>query len=259
MDKQNIAHCDIKPDNILISADHKAFICDLSVYKLLDDPKNKDLVKTLTSAVGTKIWAAPEMRKALEPANIFMVEVQKLNRRVLDTFSLGLITFFCLEREAYEIHKELLNSKEEILIDLTKKIKAKVPEFFFYILLSMVSFNPQRRPSPSQLYKDLKKINSSTLRTTRKDCSTQIDQSFTVTDLPVKKIEPIYITKDEKIEVTLLTNSEIKIKPFKKIEISQDDLKRLLNFEKFKKFMNTNAKSTPTKLDLELPERLFLK
>lgn len=56
---KGILHRDIKPDNILVGADHKPKVADLGLAKQLDDPELQRLTAT-GMVVGTPLYLSPE-------------------------------------------------------------------------------------------------------------------------------------------------------------------------------------------------------
>ncbi|MCI11997.1 G-type lectin S-receptor-like serine/threonine protein kinase RLK1-like, partial [Trifolium medium] len=104
-----IIHCDIKPQNVLLDANHVAKIADFGLSKLL----NKDQTRTNTNFRGTIGYIAPEWLRS-----------SPITAKV-DVFSFGvmLLEIICCRRhvESYESHDEDERGSEDddlVLVNL---------------------------------------------------------------------------------------------------------------------------------------------
>ena len=140
----------MKPQNILINKDGRAFVTDVGAAKEFKDTLVAKKRANMTSHGGTVKWMAPEM-----------LQLYLTNKEIpaflsnLDVFSLGLITLNAIDKDGFTKQKGLLNKDEKVLEKYLQELEAKgviKDKEFFPILKSMLSFNIDSRISIEKLY-----------------------------------------------------------------------------------------------------------
>lgn len=87
--KHNIAHNDIKPENMLIRRDNTLVLVDFGVSAMLDFPKTDPALHT---ACGTLAFYSPEKCSSKEPTSANLVE----NAKTSDVWALGVCMYLML-------------------------------------------------------------------------------------------------------------------------------------------------------------------
>ena len=87
LNKKNISHRDLKPDNILITEDGSVKIADFDVSKTITRNEYGDTLRTMSTAfTGTRIFVSPEMWNVGNG----VISAEGLNYNISDVYSLGL-------------------------------------------------------------------------------------------------------------------------------------------------------------------------
>ncbi len=146
--KNGIIHRDVKPSNILLTANDEVKVLDFGIAKLINDSKSQ-LTKTGTN-IGTVYYMSPEQVKA-----------QELDQRS-DIYSLG-VTFyeilsgFCpystLSSE-YEVYNSIVN---ENLVPLTKSLGSEYFDVWQIILKATYKNKNGRYNNCDEIIADLDK------------------------------------------------------------------------------------------------------
>ena len=151
LQKNNICHRDIKPQNILVFKN--------DVYKLADFGEAKQLIdikKNLTnySLRGTELYMSPLLFNGLRNGQIDI----KHNVFKSDVYSLGLCVLFAAvtkNRPLYEIRKYI--DMKDTRKYLEKIIKGKYSCKFINLLCNMIEIHEKNRPDFIELEKIMKK------------------------------------------------------------------------------------------------------
>lgn len=139
MDSKNVAHRDLKLENILVDDQIDIKVADFgfATYKKI----NK-----LTSYKGTKTYMAPEIR-----------EGKVYDGRQIDMFSTGVILFIIVQgifpfeqaKRSDKIYQLIINQK---LDSYWKKVRAyDLSDEFKDLIIKMVSYDASKRPTISEL------------------------------------------------------------------------------------------------------------
>ena len=148
LQKRNICHRDIKPQNILINENNQYKIADFGEAKKLK------VVKELNTLRGTQIYMSPLLYYGLKN-NVSDV---KHNSYKSDTYSLGLCILYgaCLNiKVIYEI-REILNMN--LIFSIIKKyINGRYSDYFISILRKMLETDEKNRIDFIDLEKELNK------------------------------------------------------------------------------------------------------
>ena len=127
-----------------------ALVADLGISKVLDSSDTIDRYKTLDTFGGTKVWLAPEIDKEKMSSEKGI----KIDLTKTDIFSLGLISFYCLDKE-FPTDKRWNDEEELVKYVENFQAKEKLNSGFYFLLRCMVSFNVMTRPSIKQIYNTL--------------------------------------------------------------------------------------------------------
>lgn len=188
--RTGIIHRDIKPDNLLITADKQIRIADFGVAFL---PGDQSEAGELKNAVGTMDYMAPEVLEGIE----YTVKS--------DIYSLGVTIYEALTGknpfsevsmlEQFEVRKSL---------PPVKSIRAEVPDYLSEIIEKATAFKPQDRfSSAKELLQFLKQ------KRTIKQQVIQLEEPFKKISeaRPQLKIVPDVVAeaKSEAIEATVQT------------------------------------------------------
>ena len=131
---QGLAHRDIKPENILIT--------DKMVPKLADFGTTKDFFTPRITFCGTYEYMAPE---------IFEKKYQTLK---VDIWSLGILLFE-MTHLTTPFAKNQLSKVEQILAQGTIPFKDDINPDIKRLVLTMLQFKPERRPTCESLLRDV--------------------------------------------------------------------------------------------------------
>jgi len=104
---QGIIHCDLKPDNMVVSADGSVQFIDWGMAEI-DHSKNQTRLKSY--AKQTPTWAAPEVLLAESKLIQFSYKI--------DVFSLGLIFIALFTRKKHALPFESVNSISKIMLNV---------------------------------------------------------------------------------------------------------------------------------------------
>jgi serine/threonine protein kinase len=153
LQKNNISHRDIKPQNILIFKN--------KIYKLTDfgearkigekDKNNKGAIQY--SLKGTELYMSPLLFNGLRTGQIDI----KHNTYKSDVYSLGLCFLYAAttnERTLFEIRRMI--EMEKIIKFININMKDKYSDKFINIIISMLEIHEQKRPDFVELEKILK-------------------------------------------------------------------------------------------------------
>jgi len=107
MHTQNIAHRDVKPENIMV--DHEGFIrlIDMGTCKVLKPSPNGAISRTFT-IIGTPLYMAPEVIS--NKGYIFYADLWSMGICLYE-FMCGIVPFGESLDDPYEIYEEILNKK----------------------------------------------------------------------------------------------------------------------------------------------------
>ena len=138
LEKHDIVHRDIKPNNIIISTDGKVYFIDFGIARLLEQPS-----LTLTGAImgpHSAGYSAPEQFNNLK---------DNIDSRA-DIFSLGVVTYECLSGrnpflEGAISHLDILQ-KTETITPVAFQIKGDAEQQLMALISSMMGKYPSRRP-----------------------------------------------------------------------------------------------------------------
>ena len=142
LQKNNITHRDIKPQNILI-ANNKYKICDFGEAKII---QTDGVIQQ--SIRGTELYMSPILFKALNTRQKLVVH----NTYKSDVFSLGMCILLAATltyQSLYDIRE--LDNMENVKNILVKYLIAKYSYNFVGTLLKMLEFNEELRPDFIQL------------------------------------------------------------------------------------------------------------
>jgi serine/threonine protein kinase len=131
--EKGIAHRDIKPDNILISADHKILVIDFNISKvgkLNGEEKNKFKYRYL-SHIATPNSQAPELLR------------EGYYTEAIDIWGIGLVMYTLLTGYKLKREAEVVEEQVQEIENVSEECKA--------FLKSLLSENPDERPTASEL------------------------------------------------------------------------------------------------------------
>lgn len=137
----------MKPSNILIDINRRAYICDFGEALKLESRNPEEEV----CVTGTIPFMAPELRIAMD-------ENRNLRIRDLpscDIFSLGTLILYCLTPQEFP-RFTLFNTRRAILWRHLETMYRNeiVPDRYQEILRNMLSFNPEDRPDIIEIYRN---------------------------------------------------------------------------------------------------------
>ena len=148
LQKNNITHRDIKPQNILVYK--KVYkVCDFGEAKVTD---GEDIIHQTIK--GTELYMSPILFRALNKHKTHIIH----NTYKSDVFSLGMCVFLAATltfQSLYDIRE--LKDMELIKNILVKYLIAKYSYDFVHILIKMLEFNEELRPDFIELEKIISK------------------------------------------------------------------------------------------------------
>ena len=154
LQKKNISHRDIKPQNILLFKDH--------IYKLADFGEAKELYKDIAptnkqTLRGTELYMAPALFHALQSKKV--IKYINHNPYKSDVFSFGLCSLFaatlCFE-SLYDVRE--LNSNVSIHAVLEKYLRKHYSFDVINIISHMLDVNETTRKDFIEMYDEFKSI-----------------------------------------------------------------------------------------------------
>jgi len=145
--KQGVIHRDIKPDNILFTADGVPKLTDLGVAKFFDDAADAKLTMD-GHLLGTPAYMAPEQ----------MMDSHHIDARA-DIYSLGVVLYEMLTGKKPNAGSTLMGLltkaiKGEPLPDV-RKMRPEVSTSVAYVLSLMCAPKPEDRPMSTSVVADL--------------------------------------------------------------------------------------------------------
>ena len=149
--EENIVHRNLKPQNILINENGRAFITDLGVARRFEATYLAKHKNVNTSPEGSESWMAPEMLLA----SLSSTSKIPANFSKLDVFSLGLITLNAIDRDGFMKYKGKLNIDNNVLEQYLQEVENKgviKDKEFLPILKKMLSFDIDSRIHIEKLY-----------------------------------------------------------------------------------------------------------
>ena len=154
LQKRNISHRDIKPQNILLFKDHK--------YKLADFGEAKELFKDIAptnkqTLRGTELYMAPALFHALRSKKV--IKYINHNPYKSDVFSFGLCSLFaatlCFE-SIYDVRE--INNNVSIHVILEKYLRKKYSFDVINVISQMLDINETTRKDFIEMQKEFKSI-----------------------------------------------------------------------------------------------------
>lgn len=148
--KQGILHRDLKPENILIDDDYNPKICDFGLAKFFNKSLSNSMQLTLTGAIGTPLYMAPEMFEEGEEkihggsgvdVFAFGILAYEIVTGKAPYYELGKITSFQLNKKVTSGYRPIFNNS------VTEKMKN--------LILKCLSQNAMDRPSFDEIFKEL--------------------------------------------------------------------------------------------------------
>ena len=151
LQRNNISHRDIKPQNILVFKNGIYKVADFGEAKQIDNI-TKNLINN--SLRGTELYMSPLLFNGLRTGQIDI----KHNLFKSDVYSLGLCTLYAAmtsNKPLYEIRKYVdMNGVKKYL---DKLLKGKYSQKFLNLLISMLEIHEKNRPDFVELEKIMKK------------------------------------------------------------------------------------------------------
>ena len=146
-EKLNIAHRDIKPQNVLIFNN--------GIFKLADFGEAKKVNKELNTLRGTELYMSPALYFGLKE-NKDDIEHDPFKS---DLFSLGFCFVYAATMDFNLIYnlRNIRNDKE-MKIKLKEYLKNKYSEKFIWILSKMVELNEENRFDFHELNEEIDKV-----------------------------------------------------------------------------------------------------
>jgi serine/threonine protein kinase len=151
LQRNNISHRDIKPQNILVFKNGIYKVADFGEAKQIDNI-TKNLINN--SLRGTELYMSPLLFNGLRTGQIDI----KHNLFKSDVYSLGLCTLYAAmtsNKPLYEIRKYVDMAGIKKYLD--KLLKGKYSQKFMNLLVSMLEIHEKNRPDFVELEKIMKK------------------------------------------------------------------------------------------------------
>ena len=152
LQKNNISHRDIKPQNILVFKNKKYKLIDFGEARRIGDKEknNKELIQY--SLKGTELYMSPLLFNGLRSGQIDV----KHNVYKSDVYSLGLCMLYaamCCDKALFEIRR--IVDMEKIKSYINSALKENYNQKLINIIISMLEIHEQNRPDFIELEKKL--------------------------------------------------------------------------------------------------------
>ncbi|MDR1871200.1 MAG: serine/threonine protein kinase [Deltaproteobacteria bacterium] len=139
LEKKKIVHCDLKPENIILSADGKAWFLDFGIARTLGAPSLTKLGELISPR--SPGYAAPEQYNNLK---------NYIDSRA-DLFSIGVVTYECLTGEnpfrTGAVSSLDILQRTETITPFSFQIPGDTQRRFMGLLSSLMGKYPSRRPN----------------------------------------------------------------------------------------------------------------
>ena len=153
LQKNNISHRDIKPQNILIFKNKLYKLTDFGEARKIGEKDKNDKDAIQYSLKGTELYMSPLLFNGLRTGQIDI----KHNTYKSDVYSLGLCFLYAAttnDRTLFEIRRMI--EMEKIIKYININMKDKYSDKFINIIISMLEIHEQKRPDFIELEKILK-------------------------------------------------------------------------------------------------------
>ncbi|EGG13374.1 hypothetical protein DFA_11135 [Cavenderia fasciculata] len=140
-DSISLIHRDIKPDNILIDKDYRAYIADFGISTRVDITGEAS-----TIGIGTPVFMAPVSKSN---QNVYEQSGSISYQNDVDIYSFGVLIFVVLSNVFVGVDDDVEKSIETAL-DWPDECKD--------LIKRCVCFNPQKRPKIAEVVKDLEEV-----------------------------------------------------------------------------------------------------
>lgn len=138
--KNGIVHCDIKPENILLTDDYHCKISDFGVSQIVsDEERNNSRRGVLTSFSGTIQFCAPET-----------FDCETFSGFLADVFALG-VTLYILLCGNLPFWSENMNELVDLICDSEPNYPDYLSNDVIDLLKQMLTKDPNKRPSLSKV------------------------------------------------------------------------------------------------------------
>ena len=156
LQKNNIAHRDVKPQNILIFEKKSRFL-KKTIYKIADLGEAKDYPKNKKehTLIGSELFMSPLVYNGFRQNKRYIIH----NPFKSDVYSLGLCFVYaiCLNLDAVKNIREM-KYKENITKNIESKLKINYSPRLMNIIYKMIEYEENNRYDFEQLEKELEKI-----------------------------------------------------------------------------------------------------
>ena len=148
---ENTVHLGLKPEHIMFDEYGRAYISSVGIAKQFHSKALAKLRQGSTYARGDSKWMSPEMLRTYKSHNL---ELTQFDSKI-DSFSLGLICLYAIDKDNFLKQQESFNNDEEKLENYLRDIESRGiinnEEFFSYIR-KMLSFDMEKRINLEELY-----------------------------------------------------------------------------------------------------------
>lgn len=132
-----VVHCDIKPRNILLTADNQVKVSDMGLSKKLEEEETSFTFST-NAPSGDGGWA---------PSEVLLCKRKTMK---VDIFAMGVLNYFVLSKGSHPFGNRFKRNGN-IVDGVFELDKVKHLPDAYHLIASMINYDPEKRPTAAQV------------------------------------------------------------------------------------------------------------